>query len=159
MTEFGRRVVEDVVKRGMVPDLAHSSPQVVRDVLEIADSPLVVSHTGVRARCDAKSNFPDTLMRRIVASGGTIGIGYCADVACAGHPPAGIARMIRTAIEVVGEDHVSPKSDSDGSVATALDASELRASAYALPQQGSSEANIRKVLGANMVRVQRARLG
>jgi microsomal dipeptidase-like Zn-dependent dipeptidase len=158
LTPFGREVVAEVAARGLVLDLAHSSPAVVEDVLALTDIPLVVSHTGIQAHCDVKRNFPDDLMRRIAATGGTIGIGYWADVACGDISPAGIARMIQVAIEVVGEDHVSLGSDFDGSVATAFDTSELPALTHALLEAGLSEAQVRKVMGENMVRVLRARL-
>jgi microsomal dipeptidase-like Zn-dependent dipeptidase len=158
LSDFGREVVAEVVRRGMVLDLAHSSPQVVRDVLAITDIPLVVSHTGVQAHCDVKRNFPDNLMQQIAQTGGTIGIGYWADVACGDITPEGIARMIRTAIDVVGEDHVSLGSDFDGSVATAFDTSELPALTHALLAGGLSKDQVRKVMGENMLRVLRARL-
>jgi len=158
LTDFGREVVRQVVARGMVLDLAHSSPRVVRDVLEMTDVPVVVSHTGVQAHCDVQRNLPDPLMQQIAATGGTVGIGYWSEVACGDITPAGIARMIRTAVDVVGEDHVSLGSDFDGSVATAFDTSELPALTHALLEEGLSEVQVRKVMGENMVRVLRARL-
>ncbi len=66
--------------------------------------------------------------------------------------------MIKAGIAAVGEDHVSLGSDFDGSVATAFDTSELPALTDALLRAGVSEAQIRKVMGGNMLRVLRARL-
>lgn len=157
LTEFGRQVVEQVVARNMVLDIAHSSPQVARDVLAMTDIPIVVSHTGLHSMCEVKRNYPDALMRDIAATGGVIGIGYWADATC-DDSPDGIARMIRAAINVVGEDHVSLGSDFDGSVPTAMDTSELAALTDALLRAGVSDAQIRKVMGENMIRVLRARL-
>ena len=157
LTDFGREVVNQIVARNMILDIAHSSPQVARDVLAMTDIPLVVSHTGLRSQCNVKRNYPDDLMREIAASGGVIGIGYWADVTC-DDSPAGIARVIVAAIAVVGEDHVSLGSDFDGSVTTAMDTSELAALTHELMQQGLSEAQIRKVMGENMLRVLRQRL-
>ena len=158
LSDFGRAVVAEVAKRGMVLDLAHSSPQVAQDVLEMTDIPLVVSHTGVRAHCDVKRNFPDALMQDIAATGGVIGMGYWDEVACGDIRPAGIAKMIVKAVEVVGIDHVSLGSDFDGSVATAFDTSEMPALTQALMAAGLTETQIRKVMGENMLRVLRARL-
>lgn len=158
LTEFGRTVVAEVVRRNMVLDLAHSSPQVARDVLDMTDIPLVVSHTGIHGHCPAKRNYPDDLMRRIAATGGVIGMGYWAEVACDDIAPDGIARMIRAAIDTVGEDHVSLGSDFDGSVVTAFDTSELPALTQALLDAGLTQTQIRKVMGDNMLRVLRARL-
>ncbi len=158
LTEFGRAVVNEVVQRNMVLDLAHSSPQVARDVLAMTEIPLVVSHSGIHGHCATKRNYPDDLMRDIAATGGVIGIGYWAEVACGDIAPDGVARMIRAAIDTVGEDHVSLGSDFDGSVETAFDTSELPALTQALLDQGLTDAQIRKVMGENMVRVLRARL-
>ncbi|WP_243612190.1 dipeptidase [Shimia aestuarii] len=157
LTEFGRELVQAVVDRGLILDIAHSSPQVAEDVLAMTDIPIVVSHTGIRNNCPVKRNYEDDLMQRIAASGGVIGIGYWADVTC-DDSPAGVAKTIKAAIDLVGEDHVSLGSDFDGSVATAFDTSELAALTQALMDIGVSEAQIRKVMGDNMIRVLRARL-
>ncbi len=158
LTEFGREVVAEVQARGLILDLAHSSEQVVRDVLEMADMQLVLSHTGIRSLCDSKRNIPDDLMQQIAATGGVIGIGYWEEVAC-DDSPSGIAKSIVAAVSVVGEDAISLGSDFDGSIATTLDTSELAAITQALMDEGMAEAQIRKVMGENMLRVLRARLG
>ncbi len=158
LTEFGRQVVRAVAARGMVLDLAHSSPQVARDVIAITDIPLVVSHSGIHGHCPVKRNFPDELMQEIAATGGVIGIGYWDEVACDAITPEGIARMIVAAVDLLGEDHVSLGSDYDGSVETAFDSAELAALTSALLDQGLDEGQVRKVMGENMVRVLRARL-
>lgn len=159
LTSFGRTVVAEVAKRNLVLDLAHSSPQVAWDVLEMTDIPVIVSHTGIHGYCAAKRNFPDDLMQAIAATGGVIAIGYWSEVSCDNFTPDGIAEMIKAAIATVGEDHVSLGSDYDGSVETRFDTSELPALTHALLAAGVSEPQIRKVMGENMVRVLRARLG
>ncbi|MBR9841634.1 MAG: amidohydrolase family protein [Rhodobacteraceae bacterium] len=157
LTPFGRELVQAVVDRGLILDIAHSSPQVAEDVLAMTDIPVVVSHTGIHGNCPVKRNYPDDLMARIAETGGVIGIGYWADVTC-DDSPAGVAKTIKAAIAVVGEDHVSLGSDFDGSVATAFDTSELAALTQALLDAGLTETQIRKVMGENMIRVLRARL-
>ncbi len=160
LTEFGRAVVTRLVEEGWIIDLAHSSPQVVRDVIDMTEVPLVVSHTGLHSHCETKRNLPDALMRDVVASGGgVIGIGYWADVTCDDSPPKGVAATIRAAIDAVGEDAVSlGGSDYDGSVTTGFDTSDLAALTHALIAAGLSEVQISKVMGGNMMRVLRARL-
>lgn len=159
LTDFGRSVVAEVAKRNLVLDVAHSSPQVAWDVLEMTDIPIIVSHTGLHGFCAAKRNFPDDLMQAIAKTGGVIAMGYWAEVTCDNFTPEGVAKMIKAAIETVGEDHVSLGSDYDGSVETKFDTSELPALTHALLEAGVSEVQIRKVMGENMVRVLRARLG
>ena len=157
LTDFGREVVEEVQRRGLVLDVAHSSEQVVRDVLEMVDMPIVLSHTGIRSHCDVKRNIPNELMQRIAATGGVIGFGYWQEVTC-DNTPAGVAKTILAAVEVVGPNAVSLGSDFDGSVATTFDTSELAAITQELLNQGMTAATIRKVMGENMLRVLRARL-
>jgi len=158
LTDFGRQVVEEVAKRGMVLDLAHSSPRVVEETLDMVDMPVIVSHGGLFSFCEVKRNLPDTLMKRVAEGGGVIGMGYWGDVTCGDDTPAGVAAMIAAAVEVVGEDHVSLGSDYDGSVATGFDTSELPALTQALMDEGLTDDQIAKVMGGNMVRVLRARL-
>ncbi len=163
LTEFGREVLAEIVARGMVLDLAHSSTQVAHEVVAATDMPLIVSHTGLRSACDAHRNFPDDLMRAIVANGadqggGVIGIGYWADVTCDASPD-GVARVIMAAIAALGVDHVSLGSDYDGSVTVEFDTSELAALTDALLRAGATPDQVRAVMGGNMLRVLRARLG
>ncbi|MBU2039542.1 MAG: membrane dipeptidase, partial [Gammaproteobacteria bacterium] len=67
--------------------------------------------------------------------------------------PAGIVRTIRSAIDLLGEDHVSLGSDFDGAVATQFDTSELAALTHEMLRQGFSKQEIHKVMGGNMLRV------
>lgn len=158
LTDFGREVVAEVARRGMIIDVAHSSPQVVRDVLDMTDVPIVLSHSGIHSHCPVKRNLSDELMQGIAASGGVIGMGYWAEVACNEITPAGIAKMITAAVTAVGADHVSLGSDFDGSVETAFDTSELPALTHELLAAGLSQEVIAKVMGGNLIRVLRARL-
>ncbi len=151
LTDFGRAVVARMVEKHMIIDLAHASPQVAGEVLDMVDVPVVVSHTGILSQCRTVRNFPDELMRRVAAGGGVIGIGFWKEVTC-DDTPAGIAASIVAAIGVVGEDHVSLGSDFDGAVATSFDVSELAALTQALIDRGLSEPVIAKVMGGNMVR-------
>ncbi|SFI50575.1 dipeptidase [Celeribacter neptunius] len=155
LTEFGRAVVREMIEKQMVIDLAHASPKMARDVLEMtAESgvPVVVSHSGIHSHCQVKRNFDDDLMREIAASGGVIGIGYWEDVTCDA-TPRGIARAIKAGIDAIGIESISLGSDFDGSVETQFDASELAALTQALMDEGLSEAQIRAVMGENMLRV------
>jgi len=157
LTDFGRQVVQAIQETNLILDVAHSSPQVTRDVIAMTDMPIVLSHTGIYSVCPVKRNFPDKLMQDIAATGGVIAIGYWRTAVC-DDSPAGIAKTIKAAIALVGEDHVSLGSDFDGSVTTALDTSELAAITHALIQIDVPEQQIRKVMGDNMLRVLRERL-
>lgn len=157
LTEFGRALVTEVEARGMVLDIAHSSPRVVQEVLTMTDMPVVLSHGGIYSHCPSHRNLPDGLMVRIAEGGGVIGIGYWEDVIC-DDSPEGIAAAIAAAVELLGVEHVSLGSDFDGTVTTALDTSELAAITQALLDRGMSEDDIALIMGGNMVRILRDRL-
>ena len=151
LTGFGREVVNEMIAKNMIIDLAHSSPQVAADVLAMTDVPLIVSHTGVHGHCETKRNFPNALMQEIAATGGLIGIGYWEEVTC-NDSPMGVAATITAAIDLLGVDHVSLGSDYDGFVETAFHIAELAALTDELLKAGLSDEDIAKVMGGNMVR-------
>ena len=124
LNQFGRQVVGELERLEIIIDVAHSSPEVVDDVLEIAKRPVVVSHTGVYGTCQSKRNLSDEQMQRIAAKGGLICIGYWDGAVCDIRPES-IVKSLRYAIALVGEDHVALGSDFDGSTTTAFDTSEL----------------------------------
>lgn len=151
LSDFGQQVVDGMMQNGMVIDLAHASPQMVRDVLAIEGTKPILSHTGIHGHCQSARNLDDDLVAAIAAKGGVIGIGYWSDVVC-GRTPADIAGSIGAAIALVGEDHVSLGSDYDGSVDAPFDAAHLSALTQALMDAGLTEPQIAKVMGGNMMR-------
>lgn len=151
LTPFGREVVRKLVEMDIMIDVAHSSHQVVRDVLEMTDEPLVVSHTGIYSACNATRNIPDELMAEIAARGGLIGIGFWADVTC-DDAPIGIANVIKYAADTFGVEHIALGSDYDGTVTTTFDASELSVLTEALLEKDMSEQEVRQVMGENAIR-------
>ena len=150
LSEFGRQVVQKMVERGMVIDLAHASPAMVRDVLAIPDTRPIISHTGIASHCPSPRNLSDDLVAQIAQSGGLIGIGFWSDVVC-GKTPADVAGAIAAAIRLAGEDHVALGSDWDGSVDSPFDAAHLAALTQALIDQGLTSDQIAKVMGGNMM--------
>lgn len=151
LNEFGRQVVGELERLEIIIDVAHSSPEVVDDVLEIAKRPIVVSHTGVHGICQTKRNFSDEQMQRIAGKGGLICIGYWKGAVC-DISPEGIVKSLRYAIALVGEDHVALGSDFDGTTTTALDTSELSILTQKMMDHGFSDSEITKVMGGNSVR-------
>jgi microsomal dipeptidase-like Zn-dependent dipeptidase len=151
LNQFGRQVVRELERLDIIIDVAHSSPEVVDDVLEIAKRPVVVSHTGMHGTCQSKRNLSDEQMQRIAAKGGLICIGYWDGAVC-DIRPEGIVKSLRYAITRVGEDHVALGSDFDGSTTTAFDASELSVLTQTMMDYGFLDREIRKVMGGNSVR-------
>ena len=150
LTEFGREAVLEMERRNIMIDVAHSSRQVVRDVLAITKAPIFISHGGTISGCPktANRNLPDEILKQIAARGGLLGVGYFGGAIC-DISPKGIAKEIIHAVDLLGEDAVALGSDFDGTVTTSLDTSELAAITHQLLAQGMAEPQIRKVMGEN----------
>lgn len=151
LTDFGREVIRRANEKSMIVDVAHSSEAVVRDVLNLTDRPLIVSHTGFNGHCESPRNISDDLMVEIADAGGLIAVGFWADVTC-GPAPDDIADAIAYGVALVGADHVALGSDFDGTVTTPFDASEMAALTQALLDKGLEEPTIRAVMGENAIR-------
>ena len=157
LTDFGRSVIERADQLNMTIDIAHASPQMVRDVLALTSRPVILSHGGFKGHCDSPRNLDDELMLQVAEAGGIIGVGYWDATAC-DYTPAGIAKSIRYGIDLLGLEHIALGSDYDGAVTTSLDTSELAALTQAMLDQDFTEAEIRAVMGGNMQRFFREQL-
>jgi membrane dipeptidase len=151
LTQFGKQVVVRAGELGIIIDVAHASPALVRDVLEISSRPVILSHGGVKGICDTNRNLEDSLMQEIAKNGGVLGVGYW-DGAICDDSPLGIVRSMRYAIDLMGVEHVALGSDYDGAVATRFDSSELAILTQTMMDQGFSENEIRSVMGENVKR-------
>lgn len=157
LTDFGREAVREMERLNIIVDLAHASPAVVRDTLDIATRPVVVSHTGIRGACDSPRNLEDALMKRIADAGGLVGIGYWKGAVC-DPAPAEIVKSIRYAMDFLGVDHVALGSDYDGAVPVAFDTSQLAILTAEMQKAGFTEEEIAKVMGGNAIRFFREQL-
>ncbi len=155
LTPLGRDVLRRMEEMGMVVDIAHSSHAAVAEILAMARRPVVSSHGGVQATCNVNRNLTDAEIRGVAATGGVIGIGYWDGAVCSTRPED-IARAMVHVRDLVGIDHVGLGSDFDGAVTTGFDTSQLAMLTQALVNAGFSEADIRKVMGGNVLRVLRA---
>jgi microsomal dipeptidase-like Zn-dependent dipeptidase len=150
LTEFGREVVRRAQAGGWIVDVAHSSPAVVDDVLDLATEPLVVSHTGLAGACDSSRNLDDARLSRIARAGGLVGVGFWKGAVC-DISPVGVVRSILHATRTLGEAHVALGSDYDGSTTVTFDASELAVLTQEMLRAGASEREVRAVMGANLL--------
>jgi len=74
LSEFGREVVAECNRAGMIVDISHASERSFFDVLDVAKAPIIASHSSARAVCDNPRNLTDAQLRALAKNGGVIQI-------------------------------------------------------------------------------------
>ncbi len=202
LTDFGKDVVREMNKLGMMVDISHVSDKAFYDALEASQAPMIASHSSCRALNGHARNMTDDMIKALAAKGGVIHINYHIgflgedfrtaygkvadeyraksrelDKQYANNPKALLAAQeslqkeyraalppvtwerilehLDHAVKLVGADHVGLGSDFDGAwMPEGMDdASHLPRITQALLDRGYSEADIKKILGGNTLRV------
>lgn len=200
LTDFGKDVVREMNRLGMLVDVSHVSDKAFWDALEVSQAPIIASHSSCRALADHPRNMTDEMIKAMAAKGGVIHITYVTGFIDPEYakafakisdqfwpryrelarqheknhaalqeanerlqkeynlPPVSWERIvdhIDHAVKIAGVDHVGLGSDFDGATMPEgmNDASFLPNLTQALLDRGYSEADIKKILGGNTLRV------
>jgi membrane dipeptidase len=76
LTDFGKDVVREMNRQGMMVDISHVSDKTFYDALEISKAPLIASHSSCRALCNHVRDMSDDMIKALAAKGGVIQINY-----------------------------------------------------------------------------------
>jgi membrane dipeptidase len=76
LTDFGKQVVREMNRLGMMVDISHVADKTFYDVLAISKAPVIASHSSCRALCSAPRNMTDDMIKALAAKGGVIQINY-----------------------------------------------------------------------------------
>jgi membrane dipeptidase len=176
LSPFGREVVAEMNRLGMLVDVSHGGDKTFYDVLAVTKAPIIASHSGCRAVKNHPRNMSDDMLRALAKNGGVIQIdgvtkyinpAIPVDVVPRSYtdpvkePPTPLSVFIdhiAHAIEVAGPDHVGIGLDYGYGVPAPVgleDVSKFEAITYALLARGFDESTVRKVLGENTLRVMR----
>ena len=159
LSAFGREVVKEMNRVGMMIDLSHASETTFFDVIKCSSKPVVCSHSSCKALCNHPRNVTDEQMRAIASVGGVVQItmynGFLVEDGNAMLDD--FMRHLQHAIEVAGIEHVGIGTDfdGDGGIIGCADASQLRNITREMLRRGFTKDDIAAVWGGNWMRVMR----
>lgn len=112
LTSYGREIVTEAAKLGMIIDVSHMASNGVRDTLSLLKSPVIASHSGAKAVYDHPRNLSDEHIRGIAESGGIVGVpAFPKLIAKTNASVQSVAEHAVHMLKIAGEEHVGIGAD------------------------------------------------
>jgi len=155
LTGFGRDVVRECERTGVIVDLAHINRRGYFDALELATQPPMVSHTGVLGVHPHWRNIDDDQLRAVADKGGCVGVIFARRYLGSASIDAVVDHLLHI-IDIAGDDLPALGSDFDGFVVPPEGLEDIAALpnlTVALSRRGVAPRVLEKILGGNVLRV------
>ena len=157
LSAFGKEVVREMNRVGMLIDLSHAAESTFWQVLELSEKPVVCSHSSCKQLCNHPRNLSDEQLRAIAEKGGVVQVTmYSGFLREEGDALLGdFMAHLEHAIDIAGIDHVGIGTDfdGDGAVIGCSCAAQLLNITRELLRCGYSDTDIEKIWGGNWLRV------
>uniref|UniRef100_A0A8C5DLJ6 Dipeptidase n=1 Tax=Gouania willdenowi TaxID=441366 RepID=A0A8C5DLJ6_GOUWI len=160
LSPFGKRLIAEMNRLGMLIDLSHVTVEVMKQVLDISKAPVIFSHSSAYGVYAHKRNVPDEILKRVNETRGIVMVNFYSDYVTSAQPAtiSHVADHYDHIKKVAGVDSIGFGGDYDG--VTRLpqgleDVSKVPNLVAELLRRGWTDEEVKKVLGKNLLRVLR----
>ncbi|KAJ3323860.1 hypothetical protein HDV06_006449 [Boothiomyces sp. JEL0866] len=155
LTDFGKRIVGEMNRLGMLVDISHVSPKVMRDVIATSKAPLFGSHSAIQGE-NVRKNMPEDVILAMKEKDGVVMVNFFSNIHKDGSQSDidEIVDRIMYVVSLVGTEHVGLGSDFDGLSSYPIgleDVSTYPALVARLYDRGLSDTDIVNIVGGNFL--------
>jgi len=157
LSDFGRMVVTEMNRLGIMIDVSHVSDKSFFDILSATNTPVIASHSAVRSILDHPRNLSDGMLEALAMNGGVLQMCFVSPYLSPTFPAtvSDLVDHIDYVVDLIGIDHVGIGSDFDGGggLMDCRNASQIMNITRELFNRGYSQDDIRQIWGGNLLRV------